>query len=70
MLVAFQPNLTDADLATFMQAYNVTIADQPTAAEGAYRLRVADDYPADQMAALVESMKGQTEFVSDVAIAN
>lgn len=65
--VIFQKNLPASDMATFLQAYQLTIVEGPDA-EGIYKLRLHDPLPADQLQQLIESVKSQTAIVVDAGV--
>jgi hypothetical protein len=65
VFVAFQSNISAADLVAFLQAYKVSIVEGPSA-EGYYTVRLPDPLPSDQFQQVVESMKSQTQLVTNV----
>lgn len=65
--VIFQKDLSASDMATFLQAYQLTIVEGPDA-EGIYKLRLHDPLPADQLQQLIESVKSQTAVVVDAGV--
>lgn len=67
VFVVFQQNLSAADLAAFLQAYKVSIAEGPSA-EGVYKLRVDTSLAGDQLQQMVDSMKSQDNIVSAVSL--
>lgn len=67
VFVIFQQNLSAADLAAFLQAYKVSIAEGPSA-EGVYKLRVDASLAGDQLQQMVDSMKSQDNIVSAVSL--
>lgn len=65
--IIFQPTATTADMTTFLKAYNLQMASGPNEG-GAYRVLVSkEQVPADQLNQLVQSMRSQTNIVSQVS---
>ena len=64
--VVFVPTVTASDITAFLKAYNVTMADGPTA-DGIYRIRLASNVlPQNEVFKVVDSMRTQTAIVSSV----
>lgn len=62
--IVFQPTATANDITAFLKGYNVTMENGPDAS-AMYRLRV-NQVPQEQLGQLMDSMRTQTNVVSQV----
>jgi hypothetical protein len=65
--VLFQQNVSATDMAAFLEAYKVSIAEGPSA-DGSYKLRLETPLGNDQLQQMVASMKGQDSVVSNAIL--
>lgn len=64
--ITFLPAVTAAEITTFLQSYNVTLADGPDK-DGVYKIRLADQIlPPARIAEVIASMRGQATIVKSI----